>query len=176
MSCFQRPAHGSRRSLRPVDANLHAVLRIAPSAEVPPTIIVSVSAIKGDEETLRPTGLRGFHFIRIVLPRLHIADIEFALHTLIRLFQHAARSGPRASVGLPFRFYGREIVVEDYRPSPAVTFTLSKVALVPHVLRPMAPERNSWLFSSVTSHSVFLHCSGKAAARSTKAYRNWYNC
>ena len=116
MSCFQRPFYGSRRSLRPVGANLHAVLRIAPSAEVPPTIIVSVSAIKGDEETLRPTGLRGFHFIRIVLPWLHIADIEFALHTLIRLFQHAARSGPRASVGLPFRFYGREIVVEDHRP------------------------------------------------------------
>ena len=116
MSCFQRPTHGSHRSLRPVGANFHPVLGVAPSAEVPPTIIVSVPAIKGDEETLRPTGLRGFHLIRIVLSRLHIADIKFALHALIRLFQHAARSGPRASVGLPFWFYGREIVTEDYRP------------------------------------------------------------
>ena len=119
-SRFQASGRLGHCGFRPVRADFHAVLRIVPSTQVPPTIILRVAIVKDYQETFGPACLCGLHFIGVAFAHRHAAHTDPALHAHFRLPQLSVGDAPLAAIHHPLCAEAGKIVAHHFRAGSTV--------------------------------------------------------
>ena len=87
--------------LASVDALLHAVAGVVPSAQVPPAVVVGILVVEDDEEAFASTRLSGSELIGIVRIRDNLGIHVGAVGAASVLRKHAIADAPASLSGIP---------------------------------------------------------------------------
>ena len=104
---------GGQGGLHAVDTLLDGMLRVVPSADVPPAVVLVVDVTEGDEETFGTAAFGGVEREDALVARTFVADVEVAQIACVGLTEYTVGHLPRAAIGVPFVAHFREFVAID---------------------------------------------------------------